>query len=221
MSQEEIDTNDNPSNYEYARVGNHIYRWANDKWSYIIADDADIDWEDINNKPQAYVPLPHDHARLHEHINKNVLDGITDEKINLWDTVEGKSDKSHTHNYSAEGHVHDDRYYTEEEIDDKLGNISPTSHDHDGRYYKQSDLDNMLGQKSDITHTHDFESTDHGKNLDIHVTLEDKENWNDKSPFKYEDEFLELRDHYGYMPIDGGGFDGQDGYYLMYDGGTF
>lgn len=221
LAQEDIDNNINIMSYEYARVGNHIYRWANDKWSYIITDDADIDWSDIKNKPTAYVPLPHDHDRLHEHANKTLLDRIKETDVNLWNTVSSKSNEGHTHNYSSEGHVHDDRYYTESEIDLKLNNTSPSSHNHDGRYYQKYEVDTKLGNKSDIDHTHDFESSEHGKNMDIHVTLEDKENWNNKSPFKYEDEFLELRDHYGYMPINGGGFDGSDGYYLMYDGGTF
>ena len=37
---------------------------------------------------------------------------------------------------SLEGHTHDDRYYTETEIDTKLSGKSDTSHTHDGRYLK-------------------------------------------------------------------------------------
>ena len=55
----------------------------------------------------------------------------------------------------------------------------------------------------------------------IHISPQDRERWDSKSPFKYEKEFLELRDHYGYMNINGGDFDGNDGYYLMIDGGEF
>ena len=70
-------------------------------------------------------------------------------------------------------------------------------------------------------HEHDYAPLSHANNADIHVTPEEKIEWNNKSPFKYEREFLELRDHYGYMNVDGGAFDGGDGYYLMIDGGTF
>jgi hypothetical protein len=38
-------------------------------------------------------------------------------------------------------HNHDSRYYTESEVDTKLGNKSDTGHLHDSRYYTQSEAD--------------------------------------------------------------------------------
>jgi hypothetical protein len=77
-------------------------------------------------------------------------------------------------------HHHDDRYYTESEIDDFLNNISPTSHNHDdryytkiqinadyynknqlntgqldNRYYTETEIDNLLAGYSEATHNHE------------------------------------------------------------------
>lgn len=66
-------------------------------------------------------------------------------------------------------HTHDDRYYTESEIDSKISDINtsisgkaPSDHNHDDRYYteaeidsKISDINTSLAQKSQSGHTHD------------------------------------------------------------------
>ena len=55
---------------------------------------------------------------------------------------------------SVEGHTHDNRYYTETEIDTKLSGKSDTNHTHDDRYYTETEIDTKLSGKSDIDHTH-------------------------------------------------------------------
>ena len=55
---------------------------------------------------------------------------------------------------SVEGHTHDNRYYTETEIDTKLNGKSDTGHIHDDRYYTETEIDTKLSGKSDIDHTH-------------------------------------------------------------------
>lgn len=45
---------------------------------------------------------------------------------------------------SASGHTHDDRYYTEGEIDTKLAGKSDTGHNHDDRYYTETEVDNKI-----------------------------------------------------------------------------
>lgn len=51
-------------------------------------------------------------------------------------------------------HTHDDRYYTETEIDSKLNGKSNTGHTHDDRYYTESEINTKLAGKSDTYHSH-------------------------------------------------------------------
>lgn len=52
-------------------------------------------------------------------------------------------------------HDHDDRYYTEAEVDSFLAGKSDTGHTHDARYYTESEVDSFLAGKSDTGHNHD------------------------------------------------------------------
>ena len=52
-------------------------------------------------------------------------------------------------------HLHDDRCYTESEVDAKLNTKSDKSHLHDDRYYTESEVDSKLSTKSDTSHNHD------------------------------------------------------------------
>lgn len=49
--------------------------------------------------------------------------------------------------FAAKSHTHDDRYYTESEINTKLAGKSDTGHTHDDRYYTESEMDGKLAQK--------------------------------------------------------------------------
>lgn len=58
-------------------------------------------------------------------------------------------------------HTHDDRYYTETEIDTKVNALNTaisgkaaSSHTHDDRYYTESEINTKLAGKSDTTHSH-------------------------------------------------------------------
>lgn len=58
-------------------------------------------------------------------------------------------------------HTHDDRYYTETEIDTKVSALNTaisgkaaSSHTHDDRYYTESEINTKLAGKSDTTHSH-------------------------------------------------------------------
>ena len=48
---------------------------------------------------------------------------------------------------SVEGHVHDDRYYTENEMNTLLSGKSPTNHTHDDRYFTESEMNTKLNAK--------------------------------------------------------------------------
>lgn len=51
-------------------------------------------------------------------------------------------------------HTHDDRYYTETEINSKLNGKSNTEHTHDDRYYTESEINTKLAGKSNTSHSH-------------------------------------------------------------------
>lgn len=151
ISQEDVDTNNNPNNYEYGRVGNHIYRWDTSRWEYIVADDIDIDWADVKSKPTTYPPTIHTHPNDHTHTNKTLLDTITQVLVDKWNTVTGKADLVHTH---------DDKYYTEVEVDTKLSTKSDTTHKHtevsitDLDKYTKAEVDTKILTKANVTHSH-------------------------------------------------------------------
>ena len=59
------------------------------------------------------------------------------------------------------GHTHDDRYYTEAEIDGKIQTINTaisgkaaSGHTHDDRYYTETEIDTALSGKSNTGHSH-------------------------------------------------------------------
>lgn len=67
-------------------------------------------------------------------------------------------------------HSHDDRYYTEAEVDSKLNgkansththNYAASSHSHDDRYYTESEVDSKLSEKANSSHSHDYAASNH------------------------------------------------------------
>lgn len=68
--------------------------------------------------------------------------------------------------YPPSSHTHDDRYYSETEIDALLSGKSDTAHTHDDRYYTESEINTKLSEKSDTTHNHDTVYSQLGHNHD-------------------------------------------------------
>ena len=60
-----------------------------------------------------------------------------------WDNVSGKPST-----YTPSSHTHDDRYYTESEINTKLNGKANSSHTHDDRYYTESEMNTKLNAKA-------------------------------------------------------------------------
>lgn len=56
--------------------------------------------------------------------------------------------------FAPKSHTHDDRYYTESEVNTKLNGKSNTGHTHDDRYYTESEVDSKLAGKANSSHTH-------------------------------------------------------------------
>ena len=69
----------------------------------------------------------------------------------LWDKITDTILALTNHKTSGD---HDSRYYTESEIDTKLGGKANSSHTHDDRYYTESEMNTKLSGKSDTSHGH-------------------------------------------------------------------
>jgi hypothetical protein len=122
----------------------------------VIETDAKMDWNKIKNAPATYAPSAHTHPISEVTNLQTALDGkaasvhshAIGDVTGLQTALDGKSDTGHTHAFadltakpttvagygitdaSLTGHVHDDRYYTETEMDTKLSGKSDTSHTH-------------------------------------------------------------------------------------------
>jgi|GEM_PF-3420450 len=66
-----------------------------------------------------------------------------------WASLSGKPTT-----FAPSAHTHDDRYYTEAEMDAFLGGKSATTHTHDDRYFTESEVNSLLGEKSATGHGH-------------------------------------------------------------------
>ena len=74
----------------------------------------------------------------------------------IWNYIKSKADGTYQPkgSYAASSHTHDDRYYTEAEVDGKLSGKSNTGHTHDDRYYTESEIESKLSGKADTKHIH-------------------------------------------------------------------
>ena len=106
------------------------YAWDGSQWVE-LGSVVEHKWESITGKPSTFTPSAHTHSQS--------------DVTGLASALAGKADT---------GHTHDDRYYTESEIDGKLSGKSDTSHTHDGRYYTESEVDSKLSGKANSSHTH-------------------------------------------------------------------
>ena len=90
----------------------------------------------------------------------------------LWNYIKGKADGTYQPkgSYAASGHTHDDRYYTEAEINSKLDGKSNTGHTHDDRYYTETEIDTKLNGKAPNGHTHQYLSLYGARPANINFT---------------------------------------------------
>lgn len=75
---------------------------------------------------------------------------------------------------AASSHTHDDRYYTESEIDTKLASKANSSHNHDSAYDAKGSASAVKENLDTVSDTLDAHTT----NTNIHVTTTNKSNWN-------------------------------------------
>lgn len=81
--------------------------------------------------------------------------------------------KNSREEFAQKSHTHDERYYTEYEIDNKLSKKSDIDHIHDDRYYTEAEVDGKLEKKSSTDHTHDLSKLISNLSIGTSTTLND------------------------------------------------
>lgn len=83
--------------------------------------------------------------------NKSVKYAATAGTADVANSVDWSKVKNKPSSYTPSAHTHDDRYYTEAEINSKLNGKSNTGHTHDDRYYTESEVNTKLNEKLSLS----------------------------------------------------------------------
>ena len=88
---------------------------------------------------------------------RGVQDNLTSTATNQsLSANQGKVLKGLLDGKATSSHTHDDRYYTESEMNTKLNGKANASHTHDDRYYTESEMNTKLNGKANSSHTHNY-----------------------------------------------------------------
>lgn len=115
---------------------NEVYSWDGASWVLIGANDTNVDWEHLQNKPEVFPPSTHNHDDLYfgqEHL----------------DTELG--------NKAPLVHNHDGAYYKKTEVDATLSGKSDITHNHDAVYTKLDDL-RLTNARTPTAHSNSHKS---------------------------------------------------------------
>ena len=90
--------------------------------------------------------------------SKKIVANITGSASSVpWNGITGKPST-----FTPSSHTHDDRYYTESEVESKLSAKSNNGHTHDDRYYTEAEINSKLSGKSDTNHSHNLSTMING-----------------------------------------------------------
>lgn len=127
------------------------YAWNGTEWEE-FGSTIVLTWDAIQNKPTTFTPS------AHEHVKEDITDFPDSMPASdVYDWAKQPTKPAYTPSEvgaAPSEHIHDDRYYTESEMDTKLSGKSDTTHNHDTRYYQKQEVDTKLSTKSETTHTH-------------------------------------------------------------------
>lgn len=139
--------------------------------------------ETTHNHDSEYSDISHDHDEDYSAIDHSHANYATTASLNeLSTTVSGKANASHTH---------DDRYYTETEVNNKLATKADSSHNHTGVYdvlgaaaSALSSANTYTDEAIDIlsetvaTKANTSALTSHTGNTNVHIASTERTNWN-------------------------------------------
>jgi hypothetical protein len=116
---------------------------AHDLIAELESGKADVD----HNHTGTYAPATHSHDYAPSNHNHDLLySPLTHNHDNTY------AAKSHSHDYAATNHNHEGVYSPV--LHDHDGVYSTEGHTHDDRYYTETEVDTRLGGKADAEHTH-------------------------------------------------------------------
>lgn len=122
-----------------------------------------VDWQEIQNKPSEFCPEYHTHSEYAKRYHQHSLDDLID-----------------VNSLSKEGHTHDERYYTKDEMDSALSSFGtlqevnwndilnkPDSfpamhHTHNDEYYTKDEINATLKKYALKDHKHAIGDIDGG-----------------------------------------------------------
>jgi len=187
---------------------NIVYTWTDKDtgvfhWEEIGANDTNVEWTHIQNKPSTFTPSNHSHndlyyteseiqslyynktylnEYLHQHSNKNILDTIDSSKINNWDKVTLKANAIDLGNHIGNATMHttfSDKTKWNQVVN-KVDKISGKSLSTEDFTTNLKDKLEALSESASIDYTNmhnDLES--HITNSSVHVTSIEKQKWDD------------------------------------------
>lgn len=106
-----------------------------------------------------------DRGRFGTIVTKSSGDYAAVGHIHSFDSITGKPST-----YTPSEHTHDDRYYTESEMNAKLDGKSNIGHTHDDRYYTETEINTKLNGKAPNEHTHQYLSLYGARPANINFT---------------------------------------------------
>lgn len=165
-------------------------RFYQNEGQYRVLDTSDE--PNLNVNSANYINDVGDHRTLSFAYSKSGLDYGNYSWLAGWNDGELRavnknqfSTAGHTHSfasitgkpstYTPSAHTHDDRYYTETEMNAKLDGKSNVGHTHDDRYYTESEIDSKLSGKANSNHSH-YSITTVADNRNTNTTPNDYRN---------------------------------------------
>lgn len=112
-----------------------------------------VSWGNVSDKPSTFSPSGHTHKMTDvSDWSSYIYSAQTDRTANtILAAPNGSNGKASFRKLVAAdlpSHTHDDRYYTESEVNTKLNGKANSSHSHDDRYYTESEMNTKLNAKA-------------------------------------------------------------------------